>query len=312
MALAFLFPGQGSQSVGMVSALAQRFPIVEETFREASAALDLDLWQMVSSGPEEALNRTEITQPAILSASVAMWRLWQEEGGEAPEVMAGHSLGEYSALVAASSLSFADAVRLVAKRGELMQQAVAPGAGAMAAILGLDDATVIRLCETESTEEGVVAAVNFNAPGQVVIAGSSSAVAAAVVAAKAEGAKRAVTLPVSVPSHCSLMLPAAEGLSQVLEKIAIHPPQIAVVNNCDVAIEREPEQIKRALVRQLTHPVRWVESVTTMVEGGATHFVECGPGKVLAGLNKRIVKAIPLFSILDETSLHLAVAESRQ
>ena len=308
MTVAFVFPGQGSQSVGMLAELASSFPLVGETFAEASAVLGYDLWQLVQDGPAEELNNTRITQPAMLSAGIAVWRIMQDQGRANPDVLAGHSLGEYSALVAAGALDFADAIKLVAERGRLMQEAVPAGQGAMAAILGLDDAAVIGVCES-AAQGDVVSAVNFNANGQVVIAGSASAVERAVDAAKEAGAKRALLLPVSVPSHCALMKPAADKLAEQLAAITVSAPTIPVINNADVATASDADAIRDALVRQLYSPVRWVESVQKMAQDGVDTLVECGPGKVLVGLNKRIEKSMNAMAVFDAASLEKALTE---
>ncbi|AGI25078.1 malonyl CoA-acyl carrier protein transacylase [Pseudomonas sp. ATCC 13867] len=289
--LAFVFPGQGSQSLGMLAELGAQHAIVRDTFAEASAALGYDLWALVQEGPEERLNQTDKTQPAILTASIALWRLWQAEGGVQPAYVAGHSLGEYSALVAAGSLAFADAVKLVERRGQLMQEAVPAGTGGMAAILGLEDADVLAAC-AEAAQGEVVSAVNFNAPGQVVIAGAAKAVERAIEACKARGAKRAVALPVSVPSHCELMRPAAERFAEAVEAVQWQMPQIALVQNVTAQVPADLAALKRDLLAQLYSPVRWVESVQLLAEKGVTNLVECGPGKVLAGLNKRCAKGV--------------------
>ncbi len=305
--LAFVFPGQGSQSVGMLADSAAR-PEVRATFAEAGEALGFDLWALIQDGPEAELNQTRNTQPAMLAASVALWRVWEAEGGPRPALMAGHSLGEYSALVCAGSLGFADAVKLVAERGRLMQAAVPAGSGGMAAILGLDDDAVRAAC-VEAAQDEVVEAVNFNAPGQVVIAGTAAAVARACEIAKGRGAKRALPLPVSVPSHCALMRPAAEQLAERLAAVAIGAPAIPVIHNVDVARHAEPEAIRAALVAQLHRPVRWVETVEAMAAAGIATTVECGPGKVLAGLNKRIVKGLAALAIADLAGLNAVLAE---
>ncbi|MCG8905669.1 ACP S-malonyltransferase [Pseudomonas nitroreducens] len=289
--LAFVFPGQGSQSLGMLAELGAQHATVRETFAEASAALGYDLWALVQEGPEERLNQTDKTQPAILTASIALWRLWQAEGGVQPAYVAGHSLGEYSALVAAGSLAFADAVKLVERRGQLMQEAVPAGTGGMAAILGLEDADVLAAC-AEAAQGEVVSAVNFNAPGQVVIAGAAKAVERAIEGCKARGAKRAVALPVSVPSHCELMRPAAERFAEAVEAVQWQMPQIALVQNVTAQVPADLAALKRDLLAQLYSPVRWVESVQLLAEKGVTDLVECGPGKVLAGLNKRCAKGV--------------------
>ncbi|CAI8161919.1 ACP S-malonyltransferase [Pseudidiomarina mangrovi] len=288
---AYVFPGQGSQTVGMLADVAAAYPLVTETFAEASAVLGYDLWQLVQHGPAEQLNDTQRTQPALLTASVALYRVLQQAGVPAPQYFAGHSLGEYSALVCAGVLSLRDAVALVAARGEFMQQAVPAGIGAMAAIIGLADDEVVAACAEAAADE-VVAAVNFNSPGQVVIAGHSAAVARAGEACKARGAKRALPLPVSVPSHCALMRPAAEQLAARLAQLHLQAPTIPVINNVDVSAEQTPEAIRDALVRQLYSPVRWTETVAFLAAQGVTELVEIGPGKVLTGLNKRIVDGI--------------------
>lgn len=294
--LAFVFPGQGSQVVGMLAELGAQHAVIRETFAEASAALGYDLWALTQEGPAELLNQTDKTQPAILAASVALWRLWLAEGGAQPAFVAGHSLGEYSALVAAGSLAFADAVKLVELRGQLMQQAVPAGQGGMAAILGLDDDAVRAAC-AEAAQGEVVSAVNFNAPGQVVIAGSAAAVERAIEACKARGAKRAMALPVSVPSHCALMRPAAEKFAAAVEAIDWQLPQIAIVQNTSAQVPADLTVLKRDLLEQLYSPVRWVESVVLLAERGVTELVECGPGKVLSGLNKRCAKGVNTYNL---------------
>lgn len=307
MSLVFVFPGQGSQSVGMMTALAEE-TIVREVFEQAAGALGRDLWTIVQEGPEETLNSTEITQPAMLAAGVALWRLWQSRGGPVPAFMAGHSLGEYTALVAAGSLAFGDAVKLVHQRGRFMQAAVPAGSGAMAAILGLDDDAVQAVC-AEAAEGSVVEAVNFNAPGQVVVAGERSAVERATVLAKEQGAKRALLLPVSVPSHCSLMKPAAEQLATQLAEVAIEKPSVPVICNVDVAPVNDAEAIRDALVRQLYCPVRWVETIRYLAAQGVDQLVECGPGKVLTGLNKRIERGMSARAVYDPGSVAQALDE---
>ncbi len=306
MTFAMTFPGQGSQSVGMLADLAEAYPIVRQTFEEASDALGVDLWTLSQEGPAEALNQTENTQPAMLAAGVAVWRTWRGQGGPAPGLMAGHSLGEYSALVAAGVLPFAEAARLVHERGRLMQAAVPAGEGAMAAILGLDDDQVRALCEQAAQGE-VAEAVNFNSPGQVVIAGNASAIARAVDLAKAAGAKRALRLDVSVPSHCALMRDAAERLYEVMRDLPITQPEIPVLHNVSVAPAPDPGQIRDLLKQQLYSPVRWVETVRAMKEAGADTLVEAGPGKVLTGLNKRIDKTITAVPVFDGASLEKAL-----
>ncbi|WP_071871720.1 ACP S-malonyltransferase [Atopomonas hussainii] len=292
--IAFVFPGQGSQALGMLAEHAEAQPLIQQTFAEASEALGYDLWS-VTQGDETKLNQTDTTQPAILTASIALWRLWQAQGGAKPAQVAGHSLGEYSALVAAEALPFAQAVRLVQRRGQLMQQAVPAGQGGMAAILGLEDADVRAACE-EAAQGDVIAPVNFNAPGQVVIAGSAEAVARAVEACKARGAKRAMPLPVSVPSHCALMRPAAEQFAADLAAADWSAPAIPLVQNVSAQVAGNLESLRADLIAQLYSPVRWVESVQALHAAGAEHLVECGPGKVLGGLNKRCVKGINGYS----------------
>ncbi len=284
---AFLFPGQGSQSVGMLTALAEQHERVRATFDEAGEVLGMDLWQLVAQGPEEELNRTELTQPAILTASVAVWRLWNDLGGPQPARLAGHSLGEYSALVAAGSIDFGRAIAVVAERGRQMQAAVPAGQGAMAAVLGLDDEVVEAICR-EVAEDQVVAPANYNSPGQIVIAGDAAAVERAMHKCSEAGARRAVILPVSVPSHSALMKPAAKAMSAVLADVEIRAPEIPVIHNCDVAEHNKPDDIRAALVAQLHSPVRWTESVRKITGSGIMKLAECGPGKVLSGLGRRI------------------------
>ena len=305
---AMVFPGQGSQTVGMLGELAAEYPSIENTFREASAALGYDLWQLTQQGPAEELNKTWQTQPALLAASVAIYRVWLEKGGKAPAMMAGHSLGEYSALVCAGVLDFAEAIKLVELRGKLMQEAVPEGTGAMQAIIGLDDAAIQQACE-ESAQGQVVSPVNFNSPGQVVIAGNKEAVERAGAACKAAGAKRALPLPVSVPSHCALMKPAADKLALVLENITFNAPAFPVVNNVDVKCETSPEAIRSALVRQLYSPVRWTGCVELMAAEGVTSLLEVGPGKVLTGLTKRIVDTLTAAAVNDPASLSAALEQ---
>lgn len=305
---AMVFPGQGSQTVGMLADLAAQFPIVEQTFAEASDALGYDLWKLVQEGPAEELNKTWQTQPALMAASVAIYRVWQQENGAQPAMMAGHSLGEYSALVCAGVLDFKQAIRLVELRGKLMQEAVPAGTGAMSAIIGLDNDAIAKACE-ESAQGEVVSPVNFNSPGQVVIAGNKDAVERAGAACKAAGAKRALPLPVSVPSHCALMKPAADKLAIALQGIAFNAPQFPVVNNVDVKAETSPDAIRDALVRQLYSPVRWSESVEFMAGEGIEHLLEVGPGKVLTGLTKRIVDTMTAAAINDAASVSAALAQ---
>jgi [acyl-carrier-protein] S-malonyltransferase len=304
--LAIVFPGQGSQSIGMLSELAESEPLIKETFTQASDVLGYNLWQLTQDGPEEELNRTDKTQPAMLAAGVAVWRAWQHAGGAAPGVMAGHSLGEYTALVCAGALEFTDAVSLVEERGRCMQSAVPAGVGAMAAILGLEDATVVDVCE-RAAEGEVVSPVNFNSPGQVVIAGNAAAVQRAMGLAKEAGAKRALPLAVSVPSHCSLMQPAAEQFAERLVQTVINTPSIAVMQNVDAKLHDQPGMIRENLKKQLYCPVQWVLSVQNLGARGVTRIVEAGPGKVLAGLCKRIDKSIANAAVYDPDSLAAAL-----
>ncbi|EGR1273235.1 ACP S-malonyltransferase [Vibrio parahaemolyticus] len=302
---AIVFPGQGSQAVGMLADLGEQYDVVKQTFAEASDALGYDLWALVQNGPAEDLNQTFRTQPALLASSVAIWRVWQELGLEQPANLAGHSLGEYSALVCAGVIDFKEAIKLVELRGKLMQEAVPAGTGAMYAIIGLDDDAIAKACE-EAAQGDVVSPVNFNSPGQVVIAGSKDAVERAGALCKEAGAKRALPLPVSVPSHCALMKPAADKLAVALESIEFNTPQLPVINNVDVAAETDPAKIKDALVRQLYSPVRWTESVQLMSEQGVETLLELGPGKVLTGLTKRIVKSLSAAAVNDVASLEAA------
>jgi len=306
MKLALVFPGQGSQAVGMMQAYGN-LPVIRSTFDEASAALGRDLWQLVSEGPAEALSRTVNTQPVMMTAGIAVYRAWLEKGGPKPALVAGHSLGEYTALVAAGVLEFSDAVPLLQFRAQAMQDAVPAGEGAMAAILGLDNELIRAACG-EAAQGQVVQAVNFNGPGQTVIAGHAAAVARAADAAKAKGAKRAVILPVSAPFHCSLMKPAAEALRTKLATVALRRPQIPVVNNVDVACYDDPDKIRDALVRQADSPVRWVEIIRYMAAQGVTHVFEAGPGKVLAGLTRRIEGSLQGAALADAASLEQALA----
>lgn len=301
MKFALVFPGQGSQSVGMLAAYGDAAPI-RDTLAEASEVLGQDLWAMVADGPADLLNQTVNTQPVMLAAGVAVYRLWQSQGGSAPAMMAGHSLGEYTALVCAGALNFADAVRLVRLRAAAMQSAVPEGVGAMAAVLGLDDDTVRAVC-AEAAQGEVLEAVNFNSPGQVVIAGNKAAVERGCVLAKEKGAKRALPLPVSVPSHCALMQPAAEKLRAALAEVDVQAPSVTVLHNADVAAHAAPDAIRDALARQLYSPVRWVETVQAFSAQGIQLVAECGPGKVLAGLNKRIVEGLPGAAMADAASL---------
>ncbi|MGJ0486746.1 MAG: ACP S-malonyltransferase [Methylomicrobium sp.] len=301
--LAFVFPGQGSQSIGMMADLAASFPEIKRTFERASDALGKDLWTLVKEGPEADLNQTQNTQPAMLAAGIAVWEIWREQSSARPAWTAGHSLGEYTALVAANALAFEDAIKLVAARGRLMQEAVPQGVGAMAAILGLEDHQVAEACKKAALGE-VVDAVNFNAPGQVVIAGHASAVQRAMTEAQTLGAKRTVLLPVSVPSHCALMAGAAEKLGEHLSQMQIASPDMTLIHNTDVMSHSAPEVILNTLKEQLYKPVRWVDSIKFMHDQGVSRFIECGPGKVLVGLNKRIVKDAEHLSLFDTKSLH--------
>ncbi len=300
MKFAFFFPGQGSQSVGMMQGLAD-IAVVRQTFNEASEILGQDFWTMVTE-PNEALNQTANTQPLMLTAGVATWRAWQEKSSLSPSIMAGHSLGEYTALVASGALAFDDALPLVRYRAEVMQNAVAEGVGAMAAILGLDDETVRQVC-AEGAQGEVLEAVNLNSPGQVVIAGNRAAVERGMELAKAKGAKRALGLPVSVPSHCALMKPAAEALAEYLQNVPMTASNVPVIHNADVLAYIDISQMKDALVRQLYSPVRWVETVQSAYNQGVTNSAECGPGKVLAGLTKRIVTELPCGALTSAEAL---------
>ena len=313
MSLAFVFPGQGSQSPGMLGALAAAEPVVEATFAEASAVLGYDLWRLCQQGPEAELGSTEKTQPAMLAAGVAMWRAWRRHEGPRPVAMAGHSLGEYTALVCSGAIDFAAAVDLVRFRGQVMQQAVPLGQGAMAAILGLEDDALAAACR-EAEQGEVVEPVNFNAPGQVVIAGHASAVARAIEAAKARGAKRAVLLPVSVPSHSRLMLGAAERLAERLVSVDVRMPDVAAVYTVDVRTHASPDGIRQALKEQLFKPVRWADTVRAMLASGVTTFVECGPGKVLTSLNRRIERRpeLAMLAVEDPQGLAAALAACRE
>ncbi|PFG09198.1 MULTISPECIES: ACP S-malonyltransferase [unclassified Marinobacter] len=307
MKSAFIFPGQGSQSIGMLSSAAETWPIINKTFADASSVLGYDLWQMCQKGPVEELNQTMITQPALLTASVALWRQWCVEGGVLPDFFAGHSLGEYSALVAAESLDFVEAVKLVRLRGELMQEAVPAGEGKMAAILGLEAADVIAACAS-AAQGHVVSAVNFNAPGQVVIAGDTAAVDRAIEACKEKGARKVMALPVSVPSHCALMKGAAEELADALDAVRFSDAHVPVIQNVNAAAETDSAKLKSNLLQQLYSPVLWIDSVRTLVDNGVEVAVECGSGKVLAGLVKRIERDLAVYHIEDEASLKKALA----
>lgn len=305
--LALVFPGQGSQKVGMLAGVAERFPVIGETFAEASDALGYDVWSLVQSGVQEELNLTERTQPILLTASVALWRVWQQRNGAQPALLAGHSLGEFSALVAAGAIEFVDAVRLVRARGQFMQTAVPVGEGAMAAILGVDDDQIVAICRDVSAQEGVVEAVNFNSPGQVVIAGKAGAVNVAIEKLKAVGCKRAMPLPVSAPFHTSLMRPAGDKLKEAMASLSFKAPQIPVVHNVSACPETDPEKIKAILFEQIFSPVQWTACVQYMVAQGITATVECGPGKVLSGLNKRIDKSLSCFGVDEIDGLEQAL-----
>jgi len=307
MALAGVFPGQGSQSLGMLASLADGYAEIRDTFQEASDVLNSDLWSLAQNGPEAELHLTENTQPIMLAAGVAVWRLWQARGGCTPTLLAGHSLGEYSALVAAGALRFDAAVELVRERARLMQSAVSEGQGAMAAILGLSDEAVSEVCD-RAAQGQIVAPVNFNAPGQVVIAGEAEAVARATALASEAGAKRSVRLDVSVPSHCQLMRPASEALGARLAAARVATPRIPVVHNVDAQTHEAPEGVRQALTGQVDHPVRWVDSVRYMIGEGVTTVVELGPGKVLTGLSKRIERSLTALCVQDPESLDQALA----
>ena len=312
MSFAFVFPGQGSQSVGMLAALAGADPVVRATFDEASAVLGYDLWQLVQEGPEERLNATERTQPAMLAAGIATWRLWHSRGGRMPAVVSGHSLGEFTALVCAGALEFGAAIDLVTFRGQAMQEAVPVGSGAMAAILGLEDADVEQACR-DAAQGAVVEAVNFNAPGQVVIAGETKAVQRAMESAKARGAKRAMALPVSVPSHSSLMRAAAGRLGERLNRVEIRVPSVRYVSAVDAAVHEQPADIRELLVRQLFSPVRWSDTVRTLAASGVQQLIECGPSKVLTGLNRRIEKrpGLAFLALEDPASIDAALTATQ-
>ncbi len=307
--VACVFPGQGSQSVGMLKELALVYPVVKEVFEQASDSLALDLWK-ISQNDAESLNETQYTQPAMLAAGIAVWKVWCQQSAVRPDWVAGHSLGEYTALVVAEALDFATAIKLVTLRGQLMQAAVPANVGAMAAVLGLDDEAVVAVCQQiAQAENAIVSAVNFNAPGQVVIAGETAAVEIAMLKLKTAGARRLLKLPVSVPSHCALMQPAAEKLALALQTVALQLPKIQLVHNVDVSVHTELDGVRAALTTQLYKPVRWVESVKFMHLQGVQHFIEFGPGKVLWGLNKRIVKAASHNTIYDPKSLDKVLEE---
>ncbi len=294
MSLGFVFPGQGSQTVGMLGEMAEQHQIVRETFDQAGEVLGLDMWHLVSEGPQERLNQTEITQPVLLTASTALWRAWEAANGSRPDILAGHSLGEYSALVCAGALSFEEGVALVHKRGKLMQEAVPEGEGAMAAILGLDDEVVADCC---AQVDGVVSPANYNAPSQVVIAGSAAAVAAAVEACNEAGARKAVPLQVSGPFHCELMAPAKVGFAEALDAVELKMPEIPVVHNVDATVAKDLADLREKLMEQIALPVQWTRCMQAMIDAGTDQFVECGAGKVLAGLIKRIDRKMPVSNI---------------
>lgn len=306
--LAFVFPGQGSQKVGMLAEIAAAYPVVLDTFAEASEALSYDMWGLIQAGPQDALNLTEKTQPILLASSVALWRVWQQRNGVLPSLLAGHSLGEFSALVCAGTIAFADAVKLVRARGQFMQTAVPVGDGAMAAVLGMDDEQLVQICREASAQGGVVEAVNFNSPGQIVIAGTVAAVDKAIELCKAAGSKRALPLPVSAPFHTSLMRPAGDKLRAAMADLKFSAPTIPVVHNVNAKPETDPEKIKAILFEQIFSPVQWSHCVAYMVEQGITAAVECGPGKVLGGLIKRIDKSVNCLSIEDGAGLDAALS----
>ncbi len=308
MSTAFIFPGQGSQSIGMMNSLSESQAVVQETFAKASSVLGYDLWGLLVNGPADQLNLTEYTQPAMLTAGVASWRVWLAAGGTSPAIMAGHSLGEYTALVCAGALDFSDAVALVSDRARFMQQAVPQGVGAMAAVLGLDDNAVRSLCQ-ENAEGDILEAVNYNAPGQVVVAGDAAAIDRLVESAKLSGAKRAIVLPVSVPSHCTLMKPASELMAERLKDISIEKSEIPVIHNVNVQIAANEDEIRELLARQISEPVRWVETISSMYNEGITRLVECGPGKVLCGLTRRINREISCIPLISMDSISDALEE---
>jgi [acyl-carrier-protein] S-malonyltransferase len=304
---AVVFPGQGSQTVGMLADIAREFPEIEATYAEASTVLGYDLWKLVQEGPAEILDQTVYTQPALLAGSYGLWRILIANGKNPPALLAGHSVGEYAALVCAQALRFSDAVRVVAARGQLMTEAMPAGQGALAAIVGLDDAAVQAICEKAILADEVLTPANFNSPGQVVIAGHKVAVERAMILAKAAGARLVKLLPVSVPSHCALMKPAAEKLKEIIATISVQTPLIPVLNNVDVEIYTDADRVRDGLVRQLFMPVRWVEIIKKFAENAIASIVECGPGKVLTGLNKRIVAEIELMHTSDLENLRLTV-----
>lgn len=304
--LAFVFSGQGSQKIGMLAEIASENNIVIDTFAEASKVLGYDLWQLCQAGEQEKINQTEVTQPLMLTSSIALWRVWQQKGGAQPAYLAGHSLGEWSALVASGVVAFADAVSLVQNRGAFMQIAVPKGEGAMAAVLGVEDDKIKEICK-EASSAGVVEAVNYNSPGQVVIAGKASAVDKAIELLKAAGCKRAMPLPVSAPFHTSLMKPAAEKMSPLIEKTTFHAPKIPVVHNYHAQVEQDPAKIKQLMIKQIDNPVLWVDCINTLVKQGITITVECGPGNVLCGLSKRIDKSLESFPLETPANMQAAL-----
>ena len=307
--LAFVFPGQGSQKIGMLADLAENYPVITQTFSEASEVLGYDLWDLVQNGTQEDITLTERTQPLLLTASVAVWRVWQQEGGAQPSLMAGHSLGEWSALVCAGVVGFKDAVRLVRNRGAYMQEAVPQGQGAMAAIIGLDDGIITSVC-TDACQGEEVAAVNFNSPGQVVIAGNTAAVDRAIESCKEAGAKRALPLPVSAPFHTNLMKPAADRLADEIMATEFSAPQTLIVHNVHAQTESDPEKIKQLMIDQICSPVLWVDCVNTLISNGIDTVVECGAGKVLSGLCKRIERSLGAQATENQASLEKALAEA--
>jgi [acyl-carrier-protein] S-malonyltransferase len=312
MKFAFVFPGQGSQSVGMMNGYID-LPVIQETFQEASDILKQDFWSMVNNGPADDLNLTINTQPLMLTAGIAVYRAWRNLGGEKPALMAGHSLGEYTALVASEALSFADALALVRFRAQAMQQAVPEGVGGMAAILGMDDEIIETICRdiTNQNSEESLEPANFNSPGQIVIAGHKNAILKGIEMAKSKGAKRAIMLPMSIPSHCSLMKPAADSMRQQLAHVTLQSPRIPILHNADVKTHADVADIKEILIRQLTSPVRWVDTIKALAANGITHVVECGPGKVLAGLNKRIDPNLQQLSLADDEAIKQAINHLR-
>ncbi len=305
MHIALIFPGQGSQSIGMLSELSTQFPIVTKIFSQASDVLHYDLWDLVQNGPAEKLDQTEFTQPALLAADIAVWECWKLSGGKNPHFLAGHSLGEYAALVAAQAIDFNDGISLVAARGKYMQSAVPDNAGAMAAIVGLEDQTVIDICQ-QASQAGIVSPANYNSVGQIVIAGEIKAVEKAILLAEEKGAKIAKKIPVSVPSHCTLMQPAADKMAEKLKSIHVKAPQIPVIQNADVKFFDSPDKIKEALIHQLISPVRWVETIQYMIDHDIKTFYECGPGKVLAGLNRRISREVCSKSLHTKSEIEAA------